>query len=604
MILAHLLRMKIEDYAVIGDTHTIALVSRTGAIDWLCVPRFDSGACFAALLGKPEHGRWLIAPAGEITGTTRRYREGSLVLETELQTADGVVRITDCMPLREGAPHVLRQVHGVSGSVPMHLELVMRFDYGGVLPWVRKQDGRLHAVAGPDALVLTTPVALHGKDLTTVADFVVNAGDTVPFALAWHSSHEGMPEPKDVARAIEDTDRYWRDWSQRYTDDGPHREDVVRSLITLKALTYAPTGGIVAAGTTSLPEAIGGVRSWDYRFCWLRDATFTLFAMMEAGYREEASAWRDWLLRAVAGDPSKLQIMYGAAGERHLDERTIDALPGYEGSTPVRVGNAAAGQLQLDVYGEVLDTLHQARRMGIPPERASWSLQRAICEWLESSWNQPDEGLWEIRGPRRNFTHSKVMAWVAMDRAAKAVEQHGMDGPADKWKRSRDAIHEDVCRRGYDPELGAFTQSYGSKRLDASLLLMPSVGFLPPDDPRIRGTIDAIERKLVRDGFVMRYRSDDRSNIDGLPGGEGAFIACSFWLADALLLSGRREEASRLFERVLKIRNDVGLLSEEYDVRQRRLVGNFPQAFSHVALINTARSLRETGGAIQSRRAT
>jgi GH15 family glucan-1,4-alpha-glucosidase len=596
--------MKIEDYAVIGDTQTIALVGKSGSIDWLCLPRFDSGACFAALLGSPQNGRWLLAPAGEVTKVERRYRPGSLVLETDFHTPEGVVRVVDCMPLRGKYPDVVRQVQGLSGTVRMRLELVIRFDYGHIVPWVKKDDGLLHAIAGPDALVLRTPVPTHGKDLTTAAELSVRAGERVPFALTWYPSHERPPEAVDVDRAIDETDQFWRTWSSRCHERGAYREDVVRSLLTLKALTYAPTGGIVAAGTASLPEALGGTRNWDYRYCWLRDATFTLYAMLHAGYREEAAAWRDWLLRAVAGDPSKLQIMYGASGERRLDERTIDWLDGYEGSRPVRIGNAAAGQLQLDVYGEVLDALHQARREGIPPEAASWQLQCAICNWLESNWTQPDEGLWEVRGPRRDFTHSKMMAWVAMDRAVKAVEQHGMTGPVERWRGTRDEIHRDVCSRGYDADLGSFTQSYGDKKLDASLLLMPSVGFLPARDPRVLGTIAAIEKTLMREGLVLRYLTRDGSNEDGLAGREGAFLACSFWLADAYLLSGRREDARRMFDRLLSLRNDVGLLSEEYDVERRRLVGNFPQAFSHVALVNTARSLGGSGGPVQARHET
>jgi GH15 family glucan-1,4-alpha-glucosidase len=596
--------MRIEDYAIIGDTQTVAIVGRHGSIDWLSLPRFDSGACFAALLGGPENGRWLLAPRADITKSSRRYRTDSLVLETEIETSDGVVRIVDCMPLRGRYPDVVRVVEGVSGAVPMHMELVIRFDYGRVLPWVRKGDGRLHAIAGPDALVLATPIATKGKDLTTVAEFTVHAGERVPFVLTWHPSYEDAPEQPDGLAAVQETEAWWRNWSSRCNERGPHRDDVVRSLITLKALTYAPTGGIVAAATTSLPEAVGGSRNWDYRYCWLRDATFTLYALLHAGYKEEAAAWRDWLLRAVAGAPAALQIMYGPAGERHLEERTMDWLAGYEGSRPVRVGNAAAGQLQLDVYGEVLDSLHQARRMGVPPDDSSWDVQRALCEWLESGWSQPDEGLWEIRGARQQFTHSKVMAWVAMDRAVKAVEQHGMHGPVDRWRAVREDIHRDVCTKGFDAELGSFTQAYGSKILDASLLLVPSVGFLPPEDARVQGTIAAVERDLTRDGFVVRYPTCEARGPDGQSGREGAFLACSFWLVDALVLSGRRAEAIQLFERLLAVRNDVGLLSEEYDVDRKRLVGNFPQAFSHVALVNSARSLARQDGPVQHRTRT
>ena len=596
--------MRIEDYAIIGDTQTAAIVGRDGSIDWLCLPRFDSGACFAALLGGPRNGRWRLAPRGAVTRTARRYRTDSLVLETEVHTEDGVVRVVDCMPVRGRYPDVVRVVEGVAGSVPMQMELVIRFDYGSVLPWVRTIEGRLQAIAGPDALVLATPVATQGRDLTTVSEFTVHAGERVPFVLTWYPSHERAPEQPRALEAVEQTDAWWRRWSARCTERGPHRDAVVRSLVTLKALTYAPTGGIVAAATTSLPEDIGGSRNWDYRYCWLRDATFTLCALLHAGYEEEARAWRDWLLRAVAGAPAELQIMYGPAGERHLEERTVDWLEGYEESRPVRVGNAAAGQLQLDVYGEVLDSFHQARRMGVQREEVSWDLQRVICEWLESAWSQPDDGLWEVRGPRRQFTHSKVMAWVAMDRAVKAVEQHGMRGPADRWRAVKDEIHREVCAEGFDADLGSFTQSYGSKTLDASLLLIPSVGFLPPGDARVQGTIAAIERDLVRGGFVMRYPTSEGPGPDGLPGRQGAFLACSFWLVDALLLEGRRDEALRLFDRLLGVRNELGLLSEEYDVARGRLVGNFPQAISHVALVNSACSLSRSDGPVQHRTGT
>jgi GH15 family glucan-1,4-alpha-glucosidase len=585
--------MKLEDYAVVGDTQTLLLVGKNGSIDWLCLPRFDSPACFASLLGGPENGRFLLAPRGEIKRVTRKYRDRSLVLETEMETEDGVVRIVDAMPIRGRYPDVVRIVEGVSGRVPMHMELVIRFDYGEVLPWVRTIDGRLHAVAGPDAVVLETKVPTRGERFTTVSDFTVEPGDRVPFVLTWHPSHEPTPENAEPFSAIEETDVYWREWADRCTYQGPHREQVVRSLITLKALTYGPTGGIVAAGTTSLPEDIGGVRNWDYRYCWLRDSTFTLYSMLHAGYREEAAAWRDWLLRAVAGDPSKLQIMYGLAGERMLDERVLDTLDGYESSRPVRVGNAAAKQLQLDVHGEVIDTLYQARRLGIAPEAASWAFERAVVEWLAKSWRQPDEGLWEIRGPRRNFVHSKVMAWVALDRVVKQIERGkgALRGPVEHLRAVRDEIHAEVCARGYNQKLGCFTQYFGSDELDASLLLMPAVGFLPGTDPRVLGTIAAIERTLLRDGFLQRYPTNGGKNVDGLPGGEGAFLACSFWLVDAYVLAGRRAEAEALFERLISVRNDVGLLSEEYDVGRKRLVGNFPQAFSHVALVNSALNL-------------
>jgi len=596
--------VEIEDYAVIGDTHSVALVGRDGSIDWLCLPRFDSGACFAALLGGPEHGRFALQPLGE-SRARRRYRDDSLVLETELTSSEGTVRIVDAMPVRHRHPEVVRVIEGVTGAVRMRLELTIRFDYGHVTPWVRSLDGRLGAIGGPDALVFETPVATHGQDTTTVAEFTVRAGERIPFVLTWHPSHEQPPRGVNALDAIEQTTNWWQEWTRRSQSEGPYRDAVARSLITLKALTYAPTGGIVAAGTTSLPEVIGGVRNWDYRYCWLRDATFTLYALLHAGYKDEAAAWRDWLLRAVAGDPGTLQTVYGPAGERRLEERTLDWLPGYEESRPVRIGNRAACQLQLDVYGEVIDALHQARRMGLPSDENAWDLQRVIGEWLESRWQDPDHGLWEVRGSPREFVHSKVMAWTAIDRLVKGVEQHGREGPVDRWRRTRAAIHDEVCRRGYDVELGSFTQSFGSKGLDASLLLLPGLGFLPPDDPRVLGTIRAVERQLVRDGFVFRYSTSESENdVDGLPGRENAFIACSFWMVDALALTGRHDDARAMFERVLSVRNDVGLLAEGYDIERRRLVGNFPQAFSHVGVVNAARLLGCTADAISHRSAT
>ncbi|MBX3200925.1 MAG: glycoside hydrolase family 15 protein [Labilithrix sp.] len=595
--------VNIEDYAVIGDTHSVALVGRDGSIDWLCLPRFDSGACFAALLGTPENGRFAVHPVAPAR-VERRYRGDSLVLETDFHTKDGTARVVDAMPIRGQYPDVVRVVEGLSGAVRMRVELVIRFDYGSVVPWVRKVSGRLLAIAGPDALVLTTPVKTHGEGMKTVAELTVHAGDRVPFVLTWHPSHEPPPPPVDGLRAVDETRSWWHAWAARHRARGPYRDAVVRSLATLKALTYAPTGGIVAAGTTSLPEQLGGTRNWDYRYCWLRDATFTLYALMHAGYTDEAASWRDWLLRAVAGDPGKLQTVYGPAGERRLDELSLGWLPGYERSAPVRIGNRASRQLQLDVYGEVLDALHQSRRMGLRSDRTAWAVQRAIGDWLESRWAEPDHGLWEVRGPRRQFVHSKVMAWAGMDRLVKAVEQHGLDGPLDRWLRVRAEIHDEVCQEGYDATLGSFTQSYGVRALDASLLLLPVVGFLPPDDPRIVGTIAAVERELVRDGFVLRYTTGDEENLDGLRGREGAFIACSFWLVDALVLSGRRDEARALFERVLGVANDVGLLSEEYDLDRRRLIGNFPQAFSHVAVINAAASLAEHEHAAGPHRST
>ncbi|MGH9228981.1 MAG: glycoside hydrolase family 15 protein [Acidimicrobiales bacterium] len=592
--------MRIEDYALIGDTQTAALVGRDGSIDWLCLPRFDSGACFAALVGHPEHGRWRLRPTGDGLASTRRYRGDSLVLETTFTTADGTVRVVDCMPPRGRDPDLVRLVEGVSGRVPMQMDLTVRFDYGRSVPWVRQLDGRLYAVAGPDALVLDTPVPTRGVGLHTTAAFEVGAGDQVPFVLEWHPSHERPGPPIGAVEAVADTQRWWEAWAGRCSYRGEWRDAVVRSLITLKALTYAPTGGIVAAATTSLPEQLGGVRNWDYRFCWLRDATFTLYALMSAGYRNEAQAWRDWLVRAVAGSPSDMQIMYGCAGERRLPEMVADWLPGYEGSVPVRIGNAAVDQFQLDVFGEVMDALHQARRIGIAPDPVSWSLQQALMEFLESRWTEPDEGIWEVRGPRRHFTHSKMMAWVATDRAVKAVERFGLDGPDDRWRRLREEIRTEVCEKGWDADRQTFTQTYGGAGLDAALLMMPLVGFLPASDPRVRGTVAAIRRELSEQGFVHRYSQPD-ATVDGLPPGEGAFLACTFWLADNDALAGRHDEARQTFERLLDVRNDVGLLSEEYDVGAGRLVGNFPQAFSHLPLVNTARNLARGGGPGQRR---
>ncbi|MEX2556565.1 MAG: glycoside hydrolase family 15 protein [Actinomycetota bacterium] len=593
--------LRIEDYGLIGDTQTAALVGRDGSIDWLCLPRFDSGACFAALLGSPSHGRWLLEPAGGSRPVSRRYRDGTLILETELACPSGRIRLIDCMPIRHRAPDVVRIVEGLEGRVPMRMELIIRFDYGSAVPWVRRRSDGISAVAGPDALRLHTPVSTHGRDMTTVAEFEVSAGDRVPFVLTWHSSVDPSPPPVDAEQALSETESWWREWSARCTTFGPYQDTVVRSLVTLKALTYAPTGGVVAAPTTSLPEWIGGVRNWDYRFCWLRDATFTLYALMLAGYRKEAESWRDWLLRAVAGDPAQLQIMYGAAGERRLHEIALDWLPGYEASAPVRIGNAASLQFQLDVYGEVMDAMHQARGAGIESDHASWALQRSMMDFLESNWQRPDEGIWEVRGPRRAFTHSKVMAWVAADRAVKAVERHGLEGPVDRWRALREEIHAEVCREGYDAELGAFTQYYGSRSLDASLLMIPLVGFLPAADERVAGTIGAIERDLTRDGMVLRYATDGQATVDGLPPGEGSFLPCSFWLVDCLALTGRIEEARARFERLLGLTNDLGLLSEEYDTEAGRLLGNFPQAFSHVALVNSASNLSRAHGPAHER---
>jgi GH15 family glucan-1,4-alpha-glucosidase len=581
--------LAIEEYALIGDTQSVALVGRDGSIDWLCLPRFDSPACFAALLGEASHGRWLLAPRQPLSQrTTRRYREGTLVLETTFVTAEGSVRVTDCMPPRDRTPDIVRIVEGLDGQVDMRMELVIRFDYGSIMPWVRKlPDERLGAIAGADALVLQAAVDTHGEGPMTAADFSVRAGQKVPFVLSWYRSHEPPPPPTDALQALADTDAWWREWSGRCTYRGPWHEAVSSSLVTLKALTYAPTGGMVAAATTSLPEWPGGVRNWDYRYCWLRDATFTLYSLTIAGYREEAQAWRDWLLRAVAGDPSKLQIMYGVAGERRLDELEIPWLPGYERSAPVRVGNGAVHQLQLDVYGEVMDTLYQTRRAGLAPDSDAWGLQVALLDFLEGAWREPDEGLWEVRGPRQHFTHSKVMAWVAFDRAIKMAEGLSLPRP-ERWSKLRDAVHADVCARAYDPNKRAFTQAYGSPYLDASLLLIPQVGFLPASDARVIGTVSAIERELIHDGFVLRYPTLGQ---DGLPPGEGVFLACSFWLADCYALMQRHTEAQQLYERLLSLRNDVGLLAEQYDPIARRQLGNFPQAFSHVGLINTAFNL-------------
>ena len=591
---------RIEDYGVIGDTHTAAIVGRDGSIDWLCLPRFDSGACFAALLGDSRHGRWIISPATPDAVTSRRYRHDTLILETDFETVGGIARVIDFMTPRRGEPNLIRIVEGIRGEVPMQMELVLRFDYGSIVPWVRSMNGHLRAIAGPDAVSLWTAVPTYGKELTTRADFVIREGDRIPFLLMWHPSHETSPEPFDALQAFGDTERWWQEWSARCTYEGPWRDQVMRSLITLKALTYAPTGGIVAAPTTSLPEKLGGVRNWDYRYCWLRDATYSLYALMIGGYTEEAIAWRDWLLRAVAGDPSTLHIMYGVQGTRRLPELELPWLPGYEDSRPVRTGNAAINQLQLDVYGEVMDALHLCRRAGIPADPDSWNLQKALVTFLERGWCQPDEGIWEVRGPRRHFTHSKVMAWVAFDRAIKAVERYGLEGPVDRWRQLRATVHAEVCARGFDTTRNTFTQYYGSKELDASLLMVPLVGFLPADDPRVIGTVQAINRDLVWNGFVQRYRSEE--HIDGLPAGEGVFLACTFWLADNYELQGRHDDAHRLFDRLLELCNDLGLLAEEYDPDARRHLGNFPQAFSHVMLINTARNLSRPHGPAEERK--
>jgi GH15 family glucan-1,4-alpha-glucosidase len=588
--------LRIEDYALIGDTQTAALVGRDGSIDWLCLPRFDSPACFAALLGDESHGRWLLAPAGDVRRTERRYRQGTLVLETDFHTDGGVLQIVDSMPIRDEAPDVVRVARCLEGRVAVKMELILRFDFGRTVPWVRRAaDGGMTATAGPDAVHLIPGRPVHGRDLTTIAEFELDAGDEVSFVLTWYPSHEREPAPVDGIAATADTTAWWEEWSSRSNVDGRHRSLVQRSLITLKALTYAPTGGIVAAPTTSLPEQIGGVRNWDYRFCWVRDATLVLQSLMHAGYVDEAAAWRDWLLRAVAGSPSEMQIMYGPAGERRLTELELDWLPGYEGSAPVRIGNAASQQFQLDVYGELMDALMQARAGGMEPEHAAWRLQVALMDYLEGAWEEPDEGIWEVRGDRRHFVHSKVMAWVAFDRAVRTIESHGQEGPVDRWRAHREELHREICERGFHAERNTFTQSYGSRGLDAATLLIPAVGFLPADDERVIGTVEAVQRELCRDGFVLRY--DTSESDDGLPPGEGAFLPCSFWLADALCLIGRHEEASEMFDRLTGLANDVGLLAEEYDARLQRQVGNFPQAFTHVGLVNTAMNLDRASAA-------
>jgi GH15 family glucan-1,4-alpha-glucosidase len=592
------MRLRIEDYALIGNNATAALVGRNGSIDWLSFPRFDSEACFAALLGTNENGHWMIAPKAEHPRVSRRYRPGALVLETEFTTPEGTVVLIDCMDRRGDHQDVIRVVRGIRGKVPMQAELVVRFDMGSVVPWAtRMPDGRLEAVVGPDRVQLATPVPLRGEDLKTRSDFTVEEGQEVPFVLTW--THSYMPEPSqpDALKAVEDITRAWEKWSSKHTPKGPYSEAILRSILTLKALTHHRTGGIVAAPTTSLPEGIGGSRNWDYRYCWLRDSTFTLYALLGAGYTEEANAWRHWLLRAVAGSPEQMQIMYGVAGERRLTEFEVHSLGGYEGSRPVRVGNAASEQLQLDVYGEVLDSFYQARRKGLTKFGPAWNLQKALVSHLEKIWSHPDDGIWEVRGPRRHFVHSMVMAWVAVDRAVRSIQEFGEEGPLERWTKLRSEMHDEICRLGFSNQIGAFVQYYGSTELDASVLMLPLVGFLPANDPRMVSTVAAIEKHLVTDGFVARY--NPASAVDGLAGSsEGMFLACTFWLADNYILQGRHEEGRALFERLLEIRNDVGLLSEEYDPKERRQLGNFPQAFSHLALVNTAHNLSE---AVESR---
>ncbi len=593
--------LKIEDYAIIGNTCTVALVGINGSIDWLCVPRFDSPACFAALLGREENGRWQIAPTGESKHTRRQYRADTLILETEFETADGVVALIDFMPIRERPQQVdvVRVVEGRAGQVPMHMEAIFRFDYGQLVPWVTSSDDGLRAIAGPDAIKLRTAVELRGEDFTTTADFTVGRGQSVPFTLTYYPSHETVPGAKRPIHMLNETEAWWREWSRQCTVEEPWREPMMRSLITLKALTYGPTGGIVAAATTSLPEKLGGSRNWDYRICWLRDSTFTLYALSIAGYHEEAKAWRQWLLRAIAGEPAKMQIMYGLRGERRLTELEVPWLSGYERSTPVRIGNAAHKQFQLDVYGEVMDSFYLGRKEKLPPEPEAEAVVRALMDFVERAWKEPDDGIWEVRGPRRHFTHSKMMAWVAADRAVKLVEKFGNQGPVAQWRKLRDEIHADVLEKGFNTSRNAFVQSYGSNHLDAALLMMPLIGFLPATDPRVMSTVAAIERELISEGLVNRYETDTK--IDGLPPGEGTFLACTFWYADNLALMGRLDEARAIFERLLSLRNDVGLLAEEYDTASKRQLGNFPQAFSHVSLINTAHNLSASRGPAKSR---
>jgi len=590
---------RIEDYALIGDLHTAALVGVDGSIDWLCLPRFDSPACFASLVGTRQNGHWRVAPLGAGRCTSRTYRRGSLILETLWETSTGTVRVTDAMPPRRdttSAVRVVRVVEGLSGSVAMSMNLVVRFGYGAVVPWVRRLDsGALEAIAGPDAVWLRTPVAIHGKDRSTVAEFTVRAGDDVPFVLTYGPSYLDQPTEVDAVDALLDAQGFWDDWSTQTTVEGPWAAEVQASLVVLKALTYAPTGAVTAAATTSLPEQISGSRNWDYRYCWLRDATFTLQALLDSGHVSEAVAWRDWLLRAVAGDPSQLQIMYAVDGARELPERELAWLAGFKNSRPVRVGNAASSQLQLDVWGEVLDSMHLSRLHGVPPQDHAWDLEVALLDHLEGAWREPDNGIWEGRGPRRQFVYSKVMAWVGMDRAVTAVEQYGLSGPVDRWRRVRADIHHEVCREGFDSQRGTFTQFYGSEGLDAALLKIPRLGFLPPHDPRVVGTVRAIGEDLRVDGLILRYDPVLDGGIDALPGTEGTFLACSFWMVDALCATGSVSEARVLFEQLLSLRNDVGLLSEEYDTRARRQLGNTPQAFSHVGLINAARTLTDAG---------
>ena len=591
--------LRIEDYAMIGDLQTAALVGRDGSIDWLCLPRFDSPACFASLVGNEENGRWLIAPAGGVKRVNRRYRDNTLVLETTFETEDGRVTVVDCMPPKEadgGQHNLVRLVVGEAGTVPMHMDLVLRFDYGRTVPWVHHREYGLEALSGPNAVDLHTPIELAGREFHTVADFTVSAGDRVPFVFVWRPSIGPLEAVKPAEKLVDETEAWWSAWAERCNCGGPWEEAVSRSVVTLKGLTDASTGAILAAPTTSLPEWIGGERNWDYRFCWLRDATFTLYSLLVSGLTEEAVAWRDWLLRAAAGRPEQLQTIYGAGGERLLPEVNLDWLDGYEGSTPVRLGNKAYRQLQIDVYGELLDVFHVTRRLGVPETEDSWGFQKALLNFLESGWRRPDNGIWEVRGRRRRFTHSQVMAWVGLDRVCRVGPDLAPPEQVRKWQKLRDSMHAEICREGYDAERKAFVQYFGGKELDASLLQIPLVGFLPPTDPRVMGTVKAIEKELTIDGFVRRYLPNE--DVERVYGPEGVFLPCTFWLADNYAMAGRFDEARNLFERLLAVRNDVGLLSEEYDPHTGRLLGNFPQAFSHVALVNTAQNLQPAGPAV------
>ncbi len=580
---------RIEDYGLIGDLHTSALIDRTGSIDWCCFPRFDSGACFAALLGTKEHGHWSLAPESSPIRTTRKYRDNTLILETIHETESGAIRVIDFMPPEAVPPSIVRIVEGMHGTVDVRSDLAIRFDFGRIVPWVRRVDHARLAVAGPDALCLRTPMDMHGENMTTVSEFKVNAGERVPSVLTWFPSHEALPDAVDAELVLEETESYWTEWAGSCSDFGDHQDAILRSLIVLKALTFHPTGGIVAAPTTSLPEKIGGVRNWDYRFCWLRDAAMTIVAMLRSGYSTEAESWREWLLRAVAGDPKDVQIMYGIAGERRLEEYELDWLPGFADSLPVRVGNAASKQLQLDVFGELMEAAYTWIGSGVPRSEFGWRMLLNILQWLETGWREPDAGIWEVRGPTRHFTHSKVMAWVAFDRAVRLIEEHDFDGPVERWRQVRQEIKEDVLAHGFNEQKQAYSQFYGSDELDASALLMPIVGFLPPNDARIVSTVAAIREELGVDGLLLRYLPQE--DVDGLPGDEGVFLPCSFWLCEVLAMQGHIDEAHELFDRLLGLRNDLGLISEEYDPIEGHMLGNFPQAFTHLALIEAALEL-------------